>query len=308
MAEKQRVGFIGVGLMGHGMAKNILEKGYPLTVMGHRNRAPVDDLVARGASEASTAKALAEQVDVVVMCVTSSVQVEDLVRGENGILQAARPGMIVIDASTSDPASTLALADELGRAGVTLLDAPMSRSPVQAEAGTLVVYIGGPEEKIAEVRGILDAYSEIVILAGPVGNGHKAKLCNNFIAMGYAALWAEAYATCAKAGVDQQVLYEVVAAAGLNCPNFQNFSKGVLHGDPSAHAFAIANCTKDLRYYTQFADALGQSTLLGDPVYGVYKIAMAKGYGDQFVPMLGDFMAELNAQTPQRLTKAAAAE
>ena len=142
MAAKPTVGFIGVGFMGHGMAKNIVEKGYFLTILGHRNRAPVDDLVKRGAKEAASVKDVAAASDIVFLCVTGSRQVEELVRGVAGLAAGARKGTIIADCSTSDPVSTLALASELESKGIHLIDAPLGGTPAQAEAGKLSTMIG----------------------------------------------------------------------------------------------------------------------------------------------------------------------
>src|SRR5512147_431870 len=110
MSERATIGFIGVGLMGHGMAKNIVTKGWPLVVMGHRNREPLEHLVSLGAREAKTARELAQACDIVHLCVTGSPQVEALVRGPDGLLAGLRPGSVIVDCSTSNPVSTLALA------------------------------------------------------------------------------------------------------------------------------------------------------------------------------------------------------
>src|SRR5512147_2474232 len=125
MSERATIGFIGVGLMGHGMAKNIVTKGWPLVVMGHRNREPVEHLVSLGAREAKTAREVAAACDIVHLCVTGSTQVEALVRGPDGLLAGAKPGLIIIDCSTSNPVSTLALAAEAKAAGVAFADAPL---------------------------------------------------------------------------------------------------------------------------------------------------------------------------------------
>ena len=131
--DKERIGFIGVGFMGHGMAGNLLEKGYALTLMGHRNRAPVDDLVGRGAREAKTPEEIARESDIVLLCVTGSAEVEALVRGPKGLKAGAHKGLVIVDTSTSDPNSTLALAAELAPLGVAFCDAPLGGTPAQAE-------------------------------------------------------------------------------------------------------------------------------------------------------------------------------
>ena len=151
---KERIGFIGVGLMGHGMAKNIVEKGWPLTVMGHRNREPVEDLKGRGAKEAKTARAVAEASDIVVLCVTGSPQVEAVINGPDGLASAGKP-LVICDSSTSDPSVTIRLASELAAKDITLIDSPLGRTPKDAAEGTLDVMVGGDEAVVERVTPVL---------------------------------------------------------------------------------------------------------------------------------------------------------
>ncbi len=127
--SKETVGFIGLGMMGHGMAKNIVEKGYPLSVMAHRNRKPIDDLVGRGAIEVGSPTEVAARSSIVFLCVTGSREVEANVRGKNGLKDGLKPGSVVVDCSTADPNSTIALAEELAALRVDYADAPLSRTP-----------------------------------------------------------------------------------------------------------------------------------------------------------------------------------
>ncbi len=159
--KNKTIGFIGVGLMGHGMAKNIVEKGWPLLVVSHRNRAPVDDLVGRGAREVASPKEMAAQADIIHLCVSGSAQVESLIRGEDGILAAGKEGLIVVDCSTSDPVSTGQLASELNAAGMHLVDAPLSRTPKEAEAGTLDAMVGADDATFEAVRPVLECWAAI---------------------------------------------------------------------------------------------------------------------------------------------------
>src|SRR5689334_15507566 len=133
----ENIGFIGLGLMGHGIAKNIVEKGYPLSVIAHRNRQPIDDLVGRGAVEVKSVRELAERSSIVFICVTGSREVEALVRGSEGLKAHLEPGSVIVDTSTADPTSTAALADELAASGIALADAPLGGTPVQAAEGKL---------------------------------------------------------------------------------------------------------------------------------------------------------------------------
>jgi len=307
VSSKQRVGFIGVGLMGHGMAKNIVEKGYPLTVMGHRNRKPVKDLVKRGAKEARSPAEMARNCDVIFLCVTSSVQVEDLIRRKDGIMAGAqaskRKGLIVVDCSTADPNSTIALAGELAPLGVRLIDAPLGRSPKEAEEGLLNTFVGADAKTMKEVRPIIETWAENIIHVGPVGAGHKMKLVNNFVAMSYVAVYAEAFTAAKKTGVPLEKFHEVISAGGLNSGMFQNVCKWVIGGDPKAHEFTIANCDKDIRYFNQLADAERLTTTVASAVKQSYAMAMAMGRGDRNMPMLADAVANFNGVTLQKEPK-----
>lgn len=294
MADKQKVGFIGVGLMGHGMAKNILEKGYPLWVMGHSNRAPVEDLVKRGAEEAKSPAAMARACDVIFLCVTGSPQVEQLVRGADGIKAGAREGLIVVDSSTADPTSTLALAAELAPLGVRLVDAPLGRTPKEAEAGRLNALVGADPATFEALLPLLRCWAENVIHVGPVGAGHKVKLINNFIAMSTAAVLAEAFTTAKLTGVDFKALHEVVSAGPLNSTFYQNVTKWVIGGDPKAHLFTLRNCLKDITYYNRLAEAAPATAVVAGSVKQIYTIALAMGKGDDHMPMISDAVAELN--------------
>lgn len=200
MSEKQRVGLIGVGLMGHGIGKNILKNGYALTVLAHKNRTPVESLISLGATEAASAKEIAENSDVVILCVTGSPEVEDTLYRDGGLLEGLHDGMVIADCSTAEPDSTQKVAADVAARGGRYLDTPMTRTPKEAETGNLGLMTGGDEATLAEVRPILDCFADTIIHAGGVGAAHKLKLINNFLALGKAALVAEAMAAAAKGG------------------------------------------------------------------------------------------------------------
>ncbi|MCC2101269.1 MAG: NAD(P)-dependent oxidoreductase, partial [Hyphomicrobiales bacterium] len=248
---KERIGFVGVGLMGHGMAKNIVEKGYDLTVLGHRNRAPVEDLVKRGAKEAKSARGLAEASDIVFICVTGSPQVEAVVRG--GLKDGLKAGSIVVDCSTADPVSTMALAGELASIGVTLVDAPLSRTPKEAWEGTLDTMVGASDDIFARIKPVLDTWAGRVVHIGGTGDGHRMKLLNNFLAMGYAALYSEAVTLAQKVGITPERFDSVIRGGRMDCGFYQTFMRWTLEGDRDAHKFTLANAFKDMRYLESMA-------------------------------------------------------
>ncbi|MFO1133636.1 MAG: NAD(P)-dependent oxidoreductase [Rhodoblastus sp.] len=290
--SKERIGFVGVGLMGHGMAKNIVEKGYALTVLGHRNRAPVEDLAKRGAREAKSARELAEASDIVFICVTGSPEVEAIVRG--GLKEGLKAGSIVVDCSTADPVSTVALAAELAEAGVTLVDAPLSRTPKEAWEGTLDTMVGASDEIFARLKPVLDTWAGRVVHIGGTGDGHRMKLLNNFLAMGYAALYAEAITLAQKVGVTPQRFDSVIRGGRMDCGFYQTFMRWTLEGDRDAHKFTLANAFKDMRYLESMADAAGMSNPLGNAVKNSYALAVARGGAGDYVPMLATAVGAIN--------------
>lgn len=296
--SKPTVGFVGVGLMGHGMAKNLVSKGWPLVVLGHRKREPVEHLKSLGAREAATPRELAAQCEIVHLCVTGSPQVEATLRGPDGLLAGAAPGTVIIDCSTSNPVSTLALAEEAKARGVHFVDAPLSRTPKEAEAGTLDTMVGAEPEVFARIEPVLRAWAGNVVHLGPVGLGHKMKLINNFVAMGYAALFSEALAIARKSGLTVEQFHSVIGSGRMRSPFYDTFMQWTLAGDENAHRFTIANAHKDMRYLAAMANEAGAVNLLQPQVKNMFAAMQAAGQGERFVPMLADFIAGLNGLAP----------
>ncbi|MCW5667609.1 MAG: NAD(P)-dependent oxidoreductase [Piscinibacter sp.] len=296
--QRATIGFAGLGLMGRGMARNILAKGWPLVVLAHRRREAVEQLTAQGAREAGTARELAQACDIVHLCVTGSPQVESLVRGPDGLLAGARPGLVIVDCSSSNPVSTLALADEAAARGVHFVDAPLSRTPKEAEAGTLDTMVGAAPEVFARIEPVLRCWAGHIVHLGPVGLGHKMKLINNFVAMGYAALFAEALAIARKAGLSIAQFHAVIGSGRMRSPFYDTFMQWSLAGDENAHRFTISNAHKDMRYLAAMANELGVVNTLQAQVKNSFAAMEAAGQGERFVPMLADFVAALNALPP----------
>ena len=291
---KKKVGLIGAGLMGHGIGKNIVTKGYELTVMGHRNRAPIDDLVSKGAKEGKSARAIAEASDVVILCVTGSPEVEDLVFRKDGLLDAMRPGLIIADCSTAEPTSTVKVAHAVHAKGGHFVDIPMVRTPKEAEEGKLALMTGGDEKVLKDIRPILDCFADTIIHAGSVGAGHTLKLINNFIAIGTAAVVAEGIAAGLKAKVDMKSLSDIVMAGGGRSVMFERLIKVPLADDDSAAKFAIDNARKDVRYYTSMTETMPLASPIAESVHQTLVLASAQGYGQKYVPRLINLACALN--------------
>ena len=291
------IGFIGAsGLMGHGMAKNLLAKGHGLAITVHRNRERVADLLAAGAKELTTAKDLAAASDVIFLCVTGSPQVEAVMHGDAGVLAGAKPGLIVVDCSTSEPDSTARLREAAAAQGVTFVDAPLSRTPVEAEAGRLNVMVGADASVFECLRPLIGAFAENIFHMGGPGAGHTIKLLNNFIAQAICTATAEAFAVGQRAGVDVRKLVELVSLGPVNCGLFQAMAK-TLDGTMDGLKFELDNARKDVRYYTHLAEGLSIPSVVGEAVHQSLALASALGHGKKFVPSLVEAQEQLSGAT-----------
>jgi 3-hydroxyisobutyrate dehydrogenase-like beta-hydroxyacid dehydrogenase len=295
MSAKPRVGFVGVGLMGHGAARHILERGgYELAVLGHRRREPVDDLVRRGAREADSAAALVAASEVVLSCLPSSVEFEALFLGDGGIAAAARPGMVFVDLTTNDPAVTRKVGAVLAERGAGLVDAALGRTPKEAEEGRLSTYVGGDPELIERVRPILSSYADTIVVCGPLGAGTTCKLVNNSITIGTIALFAEGFATAAKLGVDLDALAQVLSAGGANGRMWQVVEPWIRSGDDSHLRGTVWTGAKDLRTYGRMAEGAGVAAFIAQSISQTLRLALNHGHGDRFLPALPGIIAEIN--------------
>lgn len=291
--SKQRIGFVGIGLMGRAMCLNLVAKGYPLTVMAHRNRAPIDELVGKGAREAAHAAALAAESDVVFICVTTSDAVEAVITGENGLLAGIEAGTLVVDCGTSDPTSTARMGAALEAKGAKLIDAPLGRTPLHAEQGLLNMMVGGGEADVQKVWPLLEDMAENIFHVGPLGSGHKLKLINNFFAMTTASAISEAAAMAVKTGVDLENLHKVMAAGPLRSGMFDFCMTNAMKGDPSNLQFSVANARKDVGYYMRMAEAADMPSFIAPATYHLLSMAKADGRGEDYVPTLCDFVGDI---------------
>jgi 3-hydroxyisobutyrate dehydrogenase-like beta-hydroxyacid dehydrogenase len=288
-----RIGFIGAsGLMGHGMARNLLAKGHNLTLAVHRNRDRVADLLAAGATEAASAKDVAAASDLVFICVTGSPQVEASVTGANGLLAGAHPGLMIVDCSTSEPDSTARLRDQCAACGVPFVDAPLSRTPVEAEAGRLNVMVGADQSVFDGLQPILACFAENIFHVGGPGAGHTIKLLNNFIAQAVCTATAEAFAVGQRAGLNLKALVDLISVGPVNSGLFQAMAK-TLQGQMDGLKFELDNARKDVRYYTHLAEGLAIPTVMGEAVHQSLALASALGHGKKFVPSLVEAQEQL---------------
>jgi 3-hydroxyisobutyrate dehydrogenase-like beta-hydroxyacid dehydrogenase len=288
-----RIGFIGAsGLMGHGMAKNLLTKGHSLAITVNRNRERVADLVAGGAKLVDTHADVARTSDVVFLCVTGSPQVEAVVAGAGGLLDGAARGLLIVDTSTSEPDSTARMRELCAAKGVDYVDAPLARTPVEAEAGKLNVMVGATPEQFAKLKPLLQCFAENIFHVGGPGAGHIIKLLNNFVAQAICNATAEAFAVGQRAGVDLKQFVALVSAGLVNSGLFQIMSK-TLDGQLDGMKFELNNARKDVRYYTHLAEGLGVPTVMGEATHQSLVLACALGFGNKLVPSLVEAQEKL---------------
>jgi 3-hydroxyisobutyrate dehydrogenase-like beta-hydroxyacid dehydrogenase len=291
--SKETVGFIGVGMMGHGMAKNIVEKGFPLTVHAHRNRAPVEDLVSRGATEAGSLGDLAAGSSIVFLCLNGSPQVEAAIAQ---LKPQLKPGTVIVDCSTSDPVSTVRLAAKLKESGIDFADAPLGRTPKEAFEGKLDTMVGAEPAVFERITPVVSTWAGKIVHIGNVGDGHRMKLLNNFLSLGYAALYSEALALSQKVGISIERFDSVIRGGRMDCGFYQTFMDYSVNGNREAHKFTISNAYKDLKYLESMANDATIATPLASAAKNSFALAMANGgHGaDNYVPHLPDYIRKAN--------------
>lgn len=280
----QKIGLIGVGLMGHGIGKNIAAKGWDLHFLHHVGNQPTEDLIELGAAHRDTAADLAETCDILILCVTGSPQVEDVLIGSGAVLEALRPGTIVVDCSTAIPSSTRALAAKVREVGCELVDAAMTRTPKEAEEGRLNLLVGGEGDTISKVRPVLEAFAENIFVAGGPGSGHQLKLIHNIISLGTVTLIAEVAACAISDGMDVEAMVDCLRKGGAGGAALERVAPYILEGNSDLLRFTIANAYKDASYYTAMANELGATRQVADAVHKTLGDLVEKGAGNAFMP------------------------
>lgn len=282
----KRIGMIGIGMMGHGIASNILKHGYPLAVLEHPGNQPLDQLKAGGATSFARAADLAAQSDVVILVLTGSPQVEAVLTGEGGVLQGLRPGSVVIDCSTAIPSSTVKMAEAVQAAGSRFLDTPMTRTPKEAAEGRLNLLVGGDPALLEECRPLLSCFAENITHTGAVGTGHSMKLLHNYVSLGFIALLSEAAACAQRSGVAFEAFVDVLAKGGGGGAALERVKPYLLARDPSGLRFSIANACKDLGYYNAMAGDAGAQKGIAEAVLTTLKDALGQAGSQALVPEL----------------------
>jgi len=286
----ENIGLIGAGLMGHGIAKNVLEHGYRLTYLSHPGNRPTDDLRDAGAGEAATIEELVSGRDVVLVCVTGSPQVDEVINGEQGVARFSGPGQYVVDLSTVEPSTTARVQAAVDKTGAVYMDVPMTRTPKEAEAGSLNLLAGGDAGALEALRPLLSTFAENIYHAGPVGAGHALKLLHNFVSLGNCALLAEAVACAGRTRVDMDTFLEVLRTGGGDSVALKRLTPYIKEKDEAGFLFTIGNCRKDMSYYTDMANEHGSPAFTASAVRDLYQHLCDAGNDSLPVPRMVDLL------------------
>jgi 3-hydroxyisobutyrate dehydrogenase-like beta-hydroxyacid dehydrogenase len=289
---KQKVGFMGLGIMGTAMSANLLKAGYPVMVY---NRTPekAEPLVKLGAGLASNPKALAKAADVVITMVTGPEALQDLLWGPDGAGGAFDHRKVFVNMSSVSPRATRDLARELEPTGVTFIDAPVSGTKQPAEDGTLIILAGGPQDKIQELEPVLLAMGKKVIYCGAAGQGSMMKMFINLLVGLMMAGFAEALNFGKLGGLSMEAMLDTVFSGPLNCGMFQVKAANLLNNTYPA-AFPLKHMTKDAKFIVDTAFDLGAPVPVGQIILHLCRLGVAQGWGDEDISVIAKVLAHLN--------------
>jgi 3-hydroxyisobutyrate dehydrogenase-like beta-hydroxyacid dehydrogenase len=280
-----RIGFIGTGMMGEGVVRNLMAHGHDVWLVAHRNREPIDRLVKEGAYEAGDLADLAVKAEIIMLCLTTS----DVVAANvSTLLPHLKAGQIIIDIGTSDPVETRRLAKDFDQRGIFFADAPMTGGPEQAAKAAVGSLVGADAELFSRIEPIIACYSSRIRRFGPPGSGGAAKLVSNYIITGMIALVAEAFGTARQAGIEWADLYDVMQSGSGNSGVLKKMMEAALAGDFDGYRWSLANAKKDISYYADLAESLDRVTPLTEAVRGVFDEAVRSGHGGRNVSHLLD--------------------
>jgi 3-hydroxyisobutyrate dehydrogenase-like beta-hydroxyacid dehydrogenase len=274
----QRIGFIGIGLMGQHMSRRLLEAGHPLTVW-NRTADKAGSLLAAGAIWADSPKAVAQASDVVVTMVTDSAASEQVSCGPTGVLEGAHPGLVLIDMSSITPEMSRAIATRAAAVGVPMLDAPVTGAPRVASEGKLGIMVGGPREIFERCLPLFRAMGVKIVFAGENGMGATLKLVNNLILGVAIHASAEALVLATKAGLDPQAVIEITSVGGARTSAMEIRGPRMVQRDFTPH-FSVNNMYKDLSNVVRLAEECGVSLPVASAAREVLRAAKSQGKGD----------------------------
>lgn len=271
----ERVGFVGLGIMGQGMARNLLKAGFQVKIW-NRTASKMEALVAEGAQASATPAEVAANSDIVVTCVSDTPDVEAVILGDNGIIHGAHPGLLVIDCSTISPQATRDIAAQLAAQGVQMLDAPVSGGSEGAAKGTLTIMVGGADADYERALPVFRAMGKTITHIGPIGTGQIVKLVNQILVVGNCLAMCEALLLAEAGGVDLQKTYDAISQGAAGSWMFTNRAPQIIRRDWRP-GFMISLQQKDLRLVLDAADELGVPLPGTSLIFNLYRTLEARG-------------------------------
>jgi len=281
--ENIKIGFIGAGFMGYGMALNLLKHNYELVVCAHKNRKPIDNLVKNGAKEVINLNKIADLCNVILMCVTNTPIAL-------GIIDSIAPNMQknthFIDLTTHKVDGSIKIFDKLSSLDISYIESPVMGGPVQAEEGVLGAIVGCKEKNFEFAKKILLNFCKSVIYFGPVGNGTRAKLVSNFLSLGTTTFVIETLKAAKELNIDLKKLYEVAKLGSGNSGALNRIAEKAINNDYKGYIFSVNNTVKDLSYINELLKDMPNAEKLSSLTKSFYEEAKAKGYGDLLISEL----------------------
>ena len=279
MSNQRAIGFIGLGIMGRGMAHNLLRAGFALTVW-NRTRSKMADLVAAGAQAADSPAAVAQQSEITITCVSDTPDAQTVILGENGAIHGAAPGSLIIDTSTISPQATREIAASLSAAQIHMLDAPISGGSEGAENGTLSIMVGGDAAQVERAKPAFEAMGKTITHVGEIGAGQTVKIVNQILVVGNMLAASEALLVAAAGGLDLQKALQAVEAGAAGSWMLSNRAPQIFVRD-FRPGFTIDLQQKDLRLAMEAADQLGVPLLATSLIHQLYKTLQLQGLGGE---------------------------
>lgn len=274
-----RIGLIGLGGMGQGIAKNIVAQGFDLWVYDI-DPERVAFAVSRGARACGSPLEMAKMVDVIEICVTTAEVVQDITLGPDGILAAMADNATLIDHTTVSPRHVDLMRDACDAANVTYVEAPMTRTPAHAERGEVNILFGGDEGDLERLRPLFETYAENLFHVGQAGHAIRLKLIHNYIAFANVATFCEGFALAAKEGLDMTKVIDIISAAGGKSGMMDLYGHLTLERDFTPH-MSLDNAAKDVRYYAEWMNEAGLPSFMADAVHRAYELASELGFGNE---------------------------
>ncbi|HLU99656.1 MAG TPA: NAD(P)-dependent oxidoreductase [Acidobacteriota bacterium] len=275
--SQPKVGFIGLGIMGAPMARNLLKAGYSLTVY-NRTRSKMNPLIEEGAQGADSPAEVARNSEIIITIVSDTPDVEEVIAGEKGVLDGIQPNSLVIDMSTISPDTERELDEKLRKKSCSLVDAPVSGGDVGAQKGTLAIMAGGREEDFERARPLFEAMGKTITYCGPVGNGQTTKLCNQILVSVNLLGVCEALVFARKNGLDPRIMVEAVSGGAAGSWQLSNLGPRIVDRD-FAPGFMVDLMQKDLRIVLQTADLSGSVLPAAAIVHQLFNSVQSQGGG-----------------------------